>query len=95
MQAVDGAFAGGAWATEQTFTITEPERPVLNIRGTNNQSALHWPARFTTNYTLQQSPAVAPANWTTVTNAPNYDDGKIKVIVTNQPAARFYRLSKP
>jgi hypothetical protein len=96
VQAVDGAFAGGAWATEQTFTITEPERPLVSInKGTNSQHTLHWPARFTTNYTLQQSPSVDATNWAGVTNTPFYDDGKISVAVTNNVPARFFRLSKP
>jgi hypothetical protein len=95
VQAVDGAFAGGAWGTEQTFTITEPERPKIEIgRSTGTQNQLHWPARFP-DYALQQATAVATTNWTSVTNAPYYDDGKIKVAVTNAPASRFFRLSKP
>jgi hypothetical protein len=31
VQAVDGGFKGGAWAPEQTFTITNPETPVLTL----------------------------------------------------------------
>lgn len=93
VQAIDGAYAGGAWAPEQTFTIIEPERPRLNVTSGNSQSTLHWPASFP-DYTLQQASSLTVGNWTTVTNAPFYGDGKIKVIVTNVPDAQFFRLSK-
>ena len=95
VQAIDGAFAGGAWATEKTFTITEPERPKIEIGDSNNsQTTLRWPARFP-DHVLQQATSLTSTNWTTVTNAPFYDDGKIKVTTASQPTARFFRLSKP
>ncbi len=95
VQAVDGAFAGGAWATEQTFTITNPERPVLDIaRATINQHAVKWPARFP-DYTMQQKSSLTSTNWTVVTNSPVVNYGKLTVNVTNAPAAKFFRLSKP
>ncbi|HEY1663294.1 MAG TPA: VCBS repeat-containing protein [Verrucomicrobiae bacterium] len=92
VQAVDGGLAGGAWAAEQTFTITEPERPVLSINHDNGQSTLYWPVRFT-DYALQQGASLT--DLTAATNAPSYDDGKIKVAMTNTLAASFFRLSKP
>ncbi|MEY4918331.1 MAG: hypothetical protein RL616_2244, partial [Verrucomicrobiota bacterium] len=53
VQAIDGIFAGGAWATEGTFTITQPEIPILDIARATNQNAVKWPARFP-DYTMQQ-----------------------------------------
>lgn len=95
VQAVDGIFAGGAWATEQTFTITDPERPVLDIaRATTNQHALKWSTRLN-DFTLQQKPSLTASNWTAVTNTPLVTNGKQTVNVTNAPAAGFFRLSKP
>lgn len=94
IQAIDGAYAGGAWAPEQTFTITEPERPRLSLAKGNAESTVHWPARFP-DYTLQMATSLSAPNWSTVTNSPYYDNGKIKVSLTNASGARFFRLGKP
>lgn len=93
VQAVDGAFAGGAWGSEQTFTITEPERPVLSIASSNTEKTLHWPVRFS-GYTLQQVSSLTDTNWTALTNVALATDGKFKISVTNEPTARFFRLQK-
>lgn len=90
VQAVDGAYAGGAWAAEQTFTITEAERPKLALAGNN----AHWPARFS-DYGLEQASALTGSNWTSVAQPAFYDDGKLKVLFTNEPPFRFFRLRKP
>jgi hypothetical protein len=92
IQAVDGAFAGGAWGTEQTFTITDPERPILNITTSNLLSTVRWPARFN-DYTLEQSASFSAINWSPLTNT-YYDNAKLAVGLTNRPGASFFRLKK-
>ena len=95
VQAIDGIFAGGAWATEGTFTITQTEIPILDIaRVTTNQHAVKWPARFP-DYSAQRKTTLQDANWTAVTNTPLVTNGKLTVNVSNAPATGFFRLSKP
>ena len=70
-------------------------RPSLNIRpAPPGQVRLDWPTSAG-GYLLQSTPAVAPTNWTTMTNVPFISGGRYAV--TNSPASRneFYRLLKP
>jgi len=91
---VDGAFAGGAWATEQTFIITQPEQPRLSIVNGTSQHTVKWPVRFS-DFTLQRKGALDTNSWIAVTNAPVPFDGKFTVGVTNAPPAGYFRLSQP
>jgi hypothetical protein len=93
VQAIDGAYAGGAWAAEQTFTITDPERPTIAISRNNSESTLSWPVRFS-DYALQQSTSLTASDWVATTNVPLAIDGKFTVSLTNQPTTRFFRLRK-
>ncbi len=93
VQAIDGIFAGGAWATEGTFTITQPERPLAYIAHVASQNTVAWPARFP-DYTLQRNSTLTTTNWTTVTNSPLFTNGKLTVNVTNAPPSGFFRLMK-
>jgi len=54
---------------------------------TGGQSILYWPAS-TTNYVLQSAANLAAPNWVTVTQAITVT----ACLVTNTPAARFFRL---
>jgi hypothetical protein len=65
----------------------------LKIASTNEQSTLYWPVRFL-DYTLQQVSSLTNGNWTSLTNAPYYDDGKVKVAVMNDATSDFFRLEK-
>jgi hypothetical protein len=93
-QAVDGAFAGGAWAAEQTFTITDPEVPVLLIESAPPSNVrLHWPIRFP-EWTLETSTTLQPGTWAPLTGAEYYLGGYDLVHPQTAPK-EFYRLRKP
>ena len=94
VQAVDGAFAGGAWGTEQTFTITDPEEPrLLLTRGTNQHDG-SWPIRFS-GYQLEHKTTLTDANWVRNARPLQTKNGKWSVTVSNPPAASgFHRLRK-
>ncbi len=58
VQAIDGGYAGGPWAPEQSFTITEPERPAISAAKDPNGILLSWPARFA-DYQMEFSDSVS------------------------------------
>jgi len=93
LQAVDGAFAGSAWATEQSFTITNAEPVRLQIAMTNAVRALNWPIRHL-DFAVDEQADLGESwssNGTPITNL----NGRFTVPVTNlADDVRFYRLRK-
>lgn len=92
VQAVDSAFAGGAWGAEQSFTITnaEPVRLTLDRAGTNQ--TLRWPLRHL-DYRVEEQTALGgswSSNSTSITNL----NGQFTMPGTNANPAKFYRLRK-
>ena len=92
VQAIDGAFAGGAWAPEQTFTITASDKPVLNFNGSDTTGVI-WPSRFQ-GYTVEQSGNLK--NWSTNSGATlGSVNGKwLMTFPATNTTAQFYRLRK-
>lgn len=94
VQAIDGAFAGGAWAPEQTFTITNAAQPVVSIYS-NTPGRITWPARFNA-YNAEVSTNLPASSWTT--NAPGLadtDNGHWRYTVTNTTISpAFLRVRK-
>lgn len=93
VQAVDGAFAGGAWATEQTFTITAPEQPLLSAAKQTNGTLVSWPARFT-DFQLESKNTLSITNWTSNSIPTVLANGKATITDTNATGSRFFRLRK-
>lgn len=95
VQAIDGAFAGGAWGMEQTFTITNAEQPRLAIASSGSQKKLNWPSRFS-GYQVEQNTVLATnAVWVSHASPVLTENGKWSVIASNaSPASGFYRLRK-
>lgn len=95
VQAVDGAFAGGAWAAEQTFTITNAEPVRLNLAAptTTAPRRLNWPLRHL-DFGVEEQSALGGA-WTSNSTPATNVNGQFIVPVTNETdAVRFFRLSK-
>ncbi len=92
VQAIDGAYAGGAWASEQTFTIMQADKPTLTINNTNVNDVI-WSSRFN-GYQVEQTTDVAHGPWTTNASAVlGTSNGKWSVTVSNRAATTmFYRL---
>ena len=101
MQAVDGAFAGGAWAAEQTFTITNAEPVRLALNGTNGSRTLTWPLRHQ-GFTLDQKTTLTNVDWVSNSTPVGTLNGQLNrtvngqwsVPVTNNAPSSFYRLRK-
>jgi hypothetical protein len=91
VQAIDGAFAGGAWAAEQTFTITAQEKPKLSLANSDGQKSVRWPSRFN-GFQLEHKTALGNTTWTNSPEAVGTHNGKWSVTVTNPAPAGFYRL---
>lgn len=93
IQAVDGAFAGGAWASEQSFTITNAEPVRLQIAATNDARALNWPLRHL-DFAVEEQPDLGGA-WTSNNTPITNLNGRFNVPVTNGMDPKlFYRLRK-
>lgn len=95
VQAVDGAFAGGAWAAEQTFTITNAEPVRLNLAAptTNEPRRLNWPLRHL-DFSVEEQSALGGA-WTSNSTPATNVNGQYIVPVTNETdTVRFFRLVK-
>jgi hypothetical protein len=92
---VDGAFAGGAWAAEQTFTITNAEPVRLNLAAptTNEPRRLNWPLRHL-DFSVEEQSALGGA-WTSNSTPATNVNGQYIVPVTNETdTVRFFRLVK-
>lgn len=93
VQAVDGAYAGGAWGVEQSFTITNAEAVRLSLGTTNSTRTLHWPVRHA-DFNLEQQ-SVLGGVWSSNITPVVDVNGQFLVPITNEPAsAMFYRLRK-
>jgi len=90
---VDGAFAGGAWGAEQSFTITNAEPVRLHIAASNAMPQIDWPVRHL-DFTVEDQSALG-GDWTS-NNIPVTDfNGRFIAPVTNDPGpAMLYRLKK-
>ncbi len=95
VQAIDGALAGGAWAPEQTFTITNAEPVLVQIATRANQNAVSWSARHA-DYTLEAATNLLPADpaWATNALAIGSHNGKMEAVITNTPPLQIFRLRK-
>jgi hypothetical protein len=94
VQAIDGAYAGGPWAPEQTFTITDPELPDLSIAHAGSAALLSWSGRFP-DFSLEYQDTLLDSTWVTNTLAVTFtNNGKANVIYTNPPPTKFFRLRK-
>jgi len=95
VQAVDGAFAGGAWAPEQSFTVTNAGAPLVGIVTAANTAMLSWPG-WAAAYTLQSRASLNGGAWVNETNLAPYHtmSGFAADVPMTQPA-RFYRLTSP
>ena len=92
VQAIDTAFAGGAFATESTFVIP----PTINgAVFTNGQFQVAFNALATNSYTLQASTNLSA--WVAVTNLIPASNGPVSLTDTNTLLypRRYYRVSVP
>lgn len=93
VQAVDGAYTGGAWATEQSFTVSERGLPGLAIAADPAQLKLSWPW-WAGDWTLQKSPDLSAGSWMDITSTPYLRLGGYEWSETMEPATTklFFRL---
>lgn len=77
-----------------TFNWTDvPDgRPALSLSLTPNV-AVTWPATTTTNWVLLSAANLNAATWTLVTNAPVTVNGQLRVILDQNAAQQFFRMS--
>jgi hypothetical protein len=69
-------------------------RPQLSISSSSTNIVLSWPAvQFT--YQLQFNTNLAPASWTTVTNAPVQNGSRLTVTMPVGSGKQFFRLISP
>ena len=95
VQAVDGAFAGGAWAQEQTFTITDAGAPLVDLALSANTATLSWPG-WAAPYHLQSTTNLNAGAWLEETNLVTYRTmSGFAVDTTNTATAKFWRLKQP
>jgi len=81
-------FATGVIGNYMAFNCT----PILKIKSNGtNCVALSWSA-FYTGYTLEQSPAVNPPNWSPCANATNFVNGSNQVIISPTCSQMFFQL---
>ena len=67
-------------------------RPLLSIRISGNNAIVSWPTNGFSNYILQSTPTLAPANWLDTTNAVTTTNDLFQVTIPASSAATFYRL---
>ena len=95
VQAVDGAYAGGAWAAEHTFTITNAGVPLVGLVTTTNMATLSWPG-WAAAYHLQSTTNLNGSSWVNETNATSYKTmSGFAVDAPLVTPAKFYRLKSP
>ena len=95
VQAVDGAFAGGAWATEQTFTITNAGVPLVALATATNIATLSWPG-WASAYHLQSTTNLSGGAWVDETNLTTYNTmSGFAADTTNTLSVKFFRLKTP
>jgi uncharacterized repeat protein (TIGR01451 family) len=77
-------------ASAQIVVLRQPP-PQLSIQLVANQAQISWLASAT-NYVLESSTSLSPANWSAVTNAPFAADSQQTVTVDISPTSQFFRL---
>jgi len=82
----------GPSGTSGKFTVNVMESPptLSIVPATQGTATISWSPATGTNWVLQQSSTVAPANWT---NSPSGSTNPI--VVSTKSTATFYRLSRP
>lgn len=89
VQAIDGAYAGGAFSSEQTFEVLPEAAPTLTIVSTGATVTISWePA--TPGWILQESENINPASWD---DAPSGSQNPVQLPV--EDGNRFFRLHRP
>jgi len=79
---------GGFWAL---YAVQTPGAPKLTIVPSGpGQATISWSPDTGTNWVLQQTAALSPANWT---NSPSGHTNPI--VVPSTPDTKYYRLFKP
>jgi hypothetical protein len=89
VQAIDGAFAGGPFAAEMTFTVPTPTPPVLAIARSGTNVIVSWQPQSLGWY-LQENASLSPAGWS---NSPSGVTNPI--VIPRTKTQHFYRLQKP
>ena len=89
-----GAYFDNTGAYEVRLALLAGAPPWLTISRVTNAVAISWPSP-STDYGLEQTPALSGSSWNSVTNTPA-DDGTVKsVTLPVQPGNKFFRLKKP
>jgi hypothetical protein len=77
------------------ITVAPPQpRPQLTINLITNKVVLSWPAAIT-NYALESTAVLAPAQWSSVTNVPTVSGGTRSVTLDIGDVSNFFRLRSP
>jgi hypothetical protein len=85
------SLTGGFWPL---YVVQTPGTPWLSITLEGGNVVLSWPASATGS-ALQQTPALVPADWTSVTNSVSVTNGQNRVTIPSPAGVRFYRLQSP
>jgi len=72
-----------------------PDLPVLSVRHSGADVLVSWPFANTADFTLEQSPTLAPESWAPNTATITDDGAKKSLLIpaTNDP--QFFRLRRP
>jgi hypothetical protein len=92
VQAIDGAYAGGAWGAEQMFTIVDPEVPELHMAPGTPGPRVRWPSRFP-DWKLESSTTLAPGSWTEIPGPYPSVNGSLE-ISAGTGVRDFFRLRR-
>ncbi len=87
-------FVDSAWVDQVSLLSTNAQivAPILSIlKTTTNTVLVSWPAT-STGFTLQQSSALGPANWSNVPNPVNVVGGVNQVLIVPAPPDEFFQL---
>ena len=80
--------AASARGISATLAITPT--PTLSIA---QKVFVAWPSGTATNWTLQATPSLSPANWSNVTNTPVVVDGQPGVVLDSGASQQFFRFN--
>jgi hypothetical protein len=84
---IQGLYNGGI-AGQGVSQVPPVLNPALAITRTGSDVTISWPANLTT-FTLQSTPSLKPANWTTVNGVANNS-----ITITAPADTKYYRLIK-
>jgi hypothetical protein len=82
-----------ATSFEGALLLTAPAIP-LQAALVNGNVQISWPVEGSAGFTLQSNSDLNTANWQNVAIAPDVQDGRNVVIISNPTANSFYRLQK-